>query len=57
MPISLVNLLAGDNMIGGEAFCDEVYNNLKNLFRAAPDVVCVDNEVVCVGNEVVTLNA
>jgi len=57
MPTSLVDLLAGDDMVGGEIFCDEIYNNLKNLLRSAPDIICVDNEVVCVDNEVVTLDA
>lgn len=57
MPTSLVNLLAGVDMVGGEIFCDEIYNNLKNLLRSAPDIICVDNEVVCVDNEVVTLDA
>jgi len=57
MTISLADLLAGLDMEGGEVFCDEVYNNLKNLFRAAPDVICVDDEVVCVDDEVVTLDA
>jgi len=57
MTISLADLLAGLDMEGGEVFCDEVYNNLKNLFRAAPDVLCVDDEVICVDDEVVTLNA
>lgn len=57
MSTSLENLLAGEDMIGGEVWCDTLYNNLKNLLRSAPDIICVDNEVVCVDNEVVTADA
>lgn len=57
MPTSLEDLLAGEDMIGGEVWCDALYNNLKNLLRSAPDIICVDDEVVCVDNEVATADA
>lgn len=35
MAKTLAELVAGEDMEGGEAFCDTVYNNLKNHWRAA----------------------
>lgn len=35
MSKTLTQLLNGDDMEGGENFCDEIYNNLKNHFRSA----------------------
>lgn len=34
MTKSLANILLGEDMEGGEVFCDEVYNSLKNHWRA-----------------------
>lgn len=35
MSKTLTELLNGEDMEGGESFCDEIYNNLKNIFHSA----------------------
>lgn len=41
MAKSLAQLQQGDDMEGGESYCDDIYNRIKNHFRSADPCVAL----------------